>query len=171
MGTPPAPAYPTLYFEIHQLKFLPQFAPFLAVYCHYIDNIFGIWCHHPNLKNGNVTWKCFQSTMNSYGNLTWTFTPPSQSTNFMDLTMTISPTGFSIALYEKPLNLYQYVPLHSSHVPGITKGFITGLIHQTLHLTTHTSNQKSALCPLFTQLCIHGHNPHALKSLFLATIK
>ena len=89
----------------------------------------------------------------------------------MDLTTTISPKGFSIALCKRPLNLYQYLPLHSSHVPGITRAFITGLIHQTLQLTIHASNQKSVLYLLFTWLCIHGHKPHGLKSLFLATIK
>ena len=109
--TPPAPAYATLYFGIHKLNFLPQFAPSLALYHHYI--ILGVWCHHPDPSDDDVTWKCFQSTMNSYGKLTWTFTPCSLSTNFMDLTITISPTGFSTALYEKPLHLSQYLPMVS----------------------------------------------------------
>ena len=59
MGTPPAPAYATLNFGIHKLNFLPQFALFLVVYCHYIDDILGVWCHHPNPNNDNDTWKCF----------------------------------------------------------------------------------------------------------------
>ena len=91
---------------IHELNFLPQFTPSLVLYHCYINDVFRVWCHHLDPNNDNITWKCFQSTMNSY--------------------------GFSTALYEKPLNLYQYLPPHSSHVPGITKGFITGLIHQTL---------------------------------------
>ena len=129
MGTPPAPVYAILFFGIHELNFLLQFTPSLVLYHHYIDDVFGVWCHHPNPNNYDITRKHFQSTMNTYDNLTWTFTPRSLSTNFMDRTITISPTGFSTAIHEKPLNLYQYPPPHSSHEPGITKGFITGLIH------------------------------------------
>ena len=102
-------------------------------------------------------------------NLTWIFTSHSLYTHFMDLTITVSSTAFSTALYKKTLNLYQYLLLHSYDAPGITKGFIRGLIHHTLRLTTHTANQQSAIGLLFTQLCSCGHNPHALKSLFHAT--
>ena len=109
--------------------------------------------------------------MNSYGNVTSTFTPCSLTTNFMDLTITISPTGWCTALYEKSLNLYQYLPPHSSHALGITKRLITGLLHRNLQLTTLASDHELALCLLFIWLCICGHNQHALKSLFLATIK
>ena len=89
----------------------------------------------------------------------------------MDLTINISPTGFPTALYEKSLNLYQYLPLHSSHALGITKHFITGLLYRTLQLTTLPSDQELALCLLFIWLCICGHNQHDLKSLLLVTIK
>ena len=54
MGTPPAPGYATLYFGIHGLNFLPQFAPSLVVYCHYVNDIFRVWCHHPDPNNDNV---------------------------------------------------------------------------------------------------------------------
>ena len=122
----------TLYFRIHELTFLPQLAPYLSLYHCYIDDIFRAWLHHSNPTNDDAAWKCFQSTVNSYGNLTWTFTSHSQCTHFMDLTITVSSTSFSTTLYKKPLNLYQYILPHSSHAPGITKGIITGLIHHTL---------------------------------------
>ena len=129
MGTPPAPAYATLYFRIYKLTFLPQFATSISLYHHYIDNIFRVWFHHSNPTEDDAAWRCFESTVNSYGNLTWTFTFHSQWTHFMDLMITVSSTGFSTSIYEKPLKLYQYVPPHLSHPPGITKGFITGLIN------------------------------------------
>ena len=153
MGTPPAPAYATLNFGIHKLTFLPylpQFTPSLPLYHCYIGNVSGVWFHHPDLTYDDNALNCFQYVMNSSGNLTCSFTPHSLSTHFMDLTITISPTGFSTAIYEKPLNLYQHLPPHSSHVPGLTQGFITGLIHCTLRLMTHAADQRSALCLLFT---------------------
>ena len=148
-----------------------QFAPFISLYHHYIDDVFGVWLHHSNSINNNDAWKHFQSTMNSYGSLTWTFTCRSPYTHLMDLTITVSSTAFSAALHEKSLNLYQYLLQHSSHAPGNTKDFITGLIHCTLRLMTHTADQQSAICLLFTSLYTHGHNSHALKSLFHAMIQ
>ena len=148
-GYPTCFCYATLYFGIYELTLLPQFTTSISLYCHYIDEIFRVWFHHSNPNEDDAVWRYFQFTVNSYGNLTWTFTSHSQCTHLMDLTITLSSTGFSTSIYEKALNVYQYLPLHSSHAPDITKGFTTGLINHILTLITHTADQQSALHLLF----------------------
>ena len=48
--------------------------------------------------------------MNNYPGLTWEFNPPSDTVDFMDLTITIKNGKISTSLFEKPLNLHLYIP-------------------------------------------------------------
>jgi hypothetical protein len=67
--------------------------------------------------------------------LEWDFIPLSTACNFMDLTVTItSPGHISTTLYEKPQNLYLYIPPHSAHPSGALSGLIHGNILQIHHL-------------------------------------
>jgi hypothetical protein len=75
MGTPPAPTYATLYFGIHELAICPTFAHCLVAYFRYIDDCHGVWLHHPDPAIDLANWNAFQVAMNSYGKLTWEFTP------------------------------------------------------------------------------------------------
>ena len=48
MGTPPAPPYATIYYRIHEEKFLPHHAQRVIFYRRFIDDVIGIWCPHNN---------------------------------------------------------------------------------------------------------------------------
>ena len=64
--------------------------------------------------------------MQQWHGLQWEFTPLSTTCNFMDLTVTITPSGhLSTTLSEKPQNLYLYIPPSSAHPKG---GLITGSV-------------------------------------------
>ncbi len=68
MGTPPAPMYATLYFAIHETEILPHFRDNLALYKHYIENIFGIWIPTPD-GNDEEQWQAFSQQINKFGKL------------------------------------------------------------------------------------------------------
>ena len=44
MGTPPAPRYATIYYGIHEEKFLPHHSQQVIYYRRFIDDVIGIWC-------------------------------------------------------------------------------------------------------------------------------
>lgn len=46
MGTPPAPAYATLYFTIHEITFV-QSTPEIIYYVRYLEDCLGIWHDTP----------------------------------------------------------------------------------------------------------------------------
>jgi hypothetical protein len=116
MGTPPAPTNATLYFGIHEMDICPRFAHCLVAYYRYIDDCFGIWRHHPNPTIDEQNWNEFQVAMNSYGRLTWEFTPLAKTADFLDLTLSITKKGIHTSIYEKKLSLYLYIPPHSAHM-------------------------------------------------------
>ena len=43
MGEPPAPPWATIFFGIHEETVLAQFGENLQLYCHFINNVLGIW--------------------------------------------------------------------------------------------------------------------------------
>ena len=131
MGTPPAPPpppYATIYYGLHESKFLPNHRQHVILYKHFIDDVFSIWLPHPNPQINVRLWDEFTTSMNNYPGLTWEFNIPSDRVDFMDLTISIRNCQISTSLVEKPFNLHLYIPPHSAHPPGL----LPGIVHSTL---------------------------------------
>ena len=128
MGTPPAPPYATIYYWLHESKFLPQYQNHVVFYKCFINDVLGIWLPHPNPKINSQLWEEFTTSMNNYPGLTWEFNTPTNKVDFMDLTISITSGNISTSLFEKPLNLHLYIPPHSAHPPVL----LPGIVHSTL---------------------------------------
>ena len=90
MGTPPAPSYATIYYGLHESKFLLQYQNHVVFYKCFIDDVLGIWLPHPNPKINSQLWEEFTASMNYYPGLTWEFNTPTNKVNFIDLTISIT---------------------------------------------------------------------------------
>ena len=105
MGTPPAPPYATIYYGIHEEKFLPHHAQCVIFYRQFIDDVIGIWCLNNNHEQDALEWDDFKNKMNTFPGLTWEFSEQAKSTDFMDMTIsinnpnTISPSYSNTALF------------------------------------------------------------------------
>ena len=64
MGTPPAPPYATIYYGLHEAKFLPQYRNHVVFYKRFIDDVLGIWLPHPNKNINKKLWEDFTTSMN-----------------------------------------------------------------------------------------------------------
>jgi hypothetical protein len=170
MGTPPAPDYATLYFGIHELAILPNFSASIIAYYRYIDDCLGFWHHHPDPNVDLANWHAFQTAMNSFGKLTWTFTPLSKRADFLDLTLSITASGITTYIFEKKLNLYLYIPPHSAHAPGVLRGLIIGMIGRIYRLTTAWKHKKIALRAFFIRLSNRGYSSTSLRMHFAAAL-
>ena len=119
--------------------------------------------------------------MNKFGNLHWVFSPCELSTTFLDLNITISPTSSSPTLYDqasttmtiifstfqKPMNLYLYLPPHSAHPPGITRSHLYSLLRKYWIQNTLKRDFTSIIKSLFQWLLTRGHHPQCLCKLFI----
>ena len=111
MGTPPAPPYATIYYGIHEEKFLPHHAQRVVFYRRFIDDVIGIWCPHHNHEQDTLEWDHFKNKMNAFPGLTWEFSERAKTIDFMDMTISINKSNcIETTLFEKRLNLHLYIP-------------------------------------------------------------
>ena len=84
----------------------------------------------------------------------------------MDMTITIVDGSIETTLYEKPQNLYLYIPPHSSHPRGVFTGLIFGQILRIRRLCTHKKDADYNISQFFERLRARGHTPEQLRPLF-----
>jgi hypothetical protein len=156
MGVSPSCVYATLYFASHEQRILLKY-PELSFYKRYIDDIIGIWI--PSFIHDEQRWISFQNDMNNYGSLRWEFSERTLTVNFLDLTLQITTCGKIISkIYEKPENLYLYLPSNSCHPFSNLKGLIHGMVYRTIRLTTTVRDQSTELQNLVRRLTTRGYN-------------
>ena len=90
----------------------------------YIDDIVLIWLW----EQDNSAWEAFKNDL-KFGVLTWEVHEPSMSVDFLDMTISIVDGHIEMRTYQKPMNLYLYLPPLSSHTRGVIKGTIFGLMY------------------------------------------
>ena len=105
-----------IYFACHEIMTLiPKYSRYLLIFKRFIDDMFGIW-----IDDGTPNaWENFKADTNNFGILTWEFKVPSQSVDFLDLTIIIERNRIVSTTYQKALNLYQYIMPQSNHPPQI----------------------------------------------------
>jgi hypothetical protein len=156
MGVSPSCTYATLYFADYENKMKTKY-PELTFYKRYIDDVFGIWT--PATLNDDYRWKSFQHDMNNHGKLKWEFTDRVMKINFLDIEIAIDTNGkFTTKLYEKPENLYLYLPANTNHPANCLKGLVHGMVFRTLRLTSCPKQQQQEMQNLSRRLLARGYS-------------
>jgi len=107
----------------------------LIYYKRFIDDIFGVWLSDTNntitqSSTQDNTWSNFKNSLNQFGSLRWNVETPTTSTTFLDLSLTLKDGRITTTTYQKPLNLYLYIPPLSAHPPSCLKGLVTSEIYR-----------------------------------------
>ena len=166
MGISPAPPWATIFFGLFETGLLQRWSSNLGFYRRFIDDVIGIWIPHPCSSINNQLWNSFTHDMQQWHGLQWTCESPSISVNFMDLTISIKNGRLETALFEKPQNLYLYLPPHSSHPNGIITGLVFGQILRIRRLCSNKVDADSCIKTFFHRLTMRGHTPEKLIPLF-----
>ena len=69
-------------------------------------------------------------------------------------------------LFEKEMNLYQYLPPNSSHPPGVMTGLVMGGVLRILQLCSFRKDADRHICNFYRRLLDRGHPPASLLPLF-----
>jgi hypothetical protein len=171
MGTPPAPPYATLYYSVYEDSFLHAFNDSVLFYKRFIDDVIGIWLCDPDSVTNEDQWCAFQAAMNQGRGLSWEFSNLSHKVDFMDLTISISENRIQTTLYEKPMNLYLYIPPHSAHPPGLLPGMIHGTLFRIFTLCSDDSDRKLRTQTFLRRLLARGYKIDDLRPLFHRAIE
>jgi hypothetical protein len=157
MGVSPSCVYATLYFAAFEDNLVKEY-PEIIFYRRYIDDVFIIWVPRHNPEMDLIQYNNFRQALNSFGKLRWEFSTRSNTANFLDLTITLNSDGkISTKIFEKPENLYLYLPATSSHPFSNLKGLVHGMVYRTLRLTSNKKDQHRELNNLFLRLKARGY--------------
>lgn len=166
MGTPPAPPYATIFYALHENEMLPRWTQQIPFYKRFIDDVLGVWLSHPNPAQDKLLWDEFCMDMDQWHGLKWECETPSMAVNFMDLTITMVDGHLETTLFEKAMNLYLYLPPHSSHPNGVFTGLIFGQVLRIRRLCTHKRDATKKIRQFFQRLLARGHTQEALGPIF-----
>jgi hypothetical protein len=155
MGTPVACTYAMLSFgQYENAEILPNYQSNLIYYRRYIDDILGIWI--PSPCNNNNSFESFKLKLNSWGSLKWVVQEPSTKVQFLDLNITLDNSTIRVETYQKPMNLYLYIPPLSAHPPSCFKGLIFGELRRYWSQNSPETFQK-LLSKFIQRLVDRGH--------------
>jgi hypothetical protein len=130
--------------------------------------VIGLWI--PQHNNDDERWAAFKTDMNTFGKLKWEFSEQQSTVNFLDLTITIDQDGYiSTHLYEKPENLYLYLPATSAHPFSTLKGLIHGMVYRTIRLTSRIEKQTEEIQNLVRRLTARGYSQTMLVDIINKT--
>ena len=166
MGTPCACIYATLFFGYHERTLLLQkYKENLLLFKRQIDDIFIIWV--PSSPN-NIEWENFTKDLNTCSSLDWETENLSNKTHFLDLNLWIDSSTRKIhySTYQKPMNLFLYIPHHSAHPTNTIKSLIYGLLQTYQRQNPNFNNFRSLAKLLFNRLKVRGHQPQQLREYF-----
>jgi len=164
MGTPVACSYATVTFgHFENSTLLPLFKENLIYYRRYIDDIFGIWL--PPTANKQSTWTAFKETLNSWSTLQWEVEELTTTTHFLDLNITMQDETLNFSTYQKPLNLYLYIPPLSAHPYSCFKGLVKGELHRYWRQNS-PDNFQTLVIKFLERLMARGHTLENLYDIF-----
>jgi hypothetical protein len=167
MGTPCACIYATLFFGWFERQFiLTKYKNNLLFYKRQIDDIFGVWVEDSRYPD---RWEEFKQDLNNYCKLDWNTEELSTSVNFLDLTIEIDKDKGKLTYktYQKPMNLFLYIPGHSAHPPGIVKSLIHGLVHTYHRQNSNKEDFQRNVKLLFGRLLVRGHHHNDIYPIFV----
>jgi hypothetical protein len=166
MGAPPAPPWATLAFAGHEDQVVDNYKFVIPYYRRFLDDIFMVWLLH---DGDDGLWQDFKDEMDEYG-LVWDFTPRANTTQFLDLNLTIVNGRIETTLFEKALNLHLYIPPKSAHPPGVLMGLIMGMIFRIFVLCSHQPDRIRKTQDFFRHLIFRGYQAHNIEPIFRKAI-
>lgn len=158
MGTNCAVICANLYME----AFDHEFAPRMIYYRRYIDDIIFI---------ADLNWLSLDFTISEMNNfipgIKLEFIDSTDSINFLDLTIFKNSDNFiCFKTFQKPYNIYQYLPPFSNHTPSTIRGYIKGEIIRYIRTNTQLMDRRYQVLKFYNHLLDRGFPKNYLEKIF-----
>jgi hypothetical protein len=165
MGTSSAVNYACLYVGLLEVRrLLPRYATQLKFFRRFIDDGIGVWQDTPG---DPFAWRSFLRCLNQWGTLKWTCDGHVDNLIFLDLEISIEPDrSISFKSYQKPMNLYLYIPPGSAHPKNMLYGLVYGRLRAYRLQNTNTDDFVKMSLLLGKRLCARGYSLATLLPIF-----
>jgi hypothetical protein len=165
MGTSSAVNYACLYVGLLEVKrLLPRYRKQLLFFKRFIDDGIGVWL---DTRDDPLAWRSFFRCLNNWGSLKWTCDGHVSDLVFLDLTISITPDRqIHFRSYQKPMNLYLYLPPGSAHPKNMLYSLIYGRLRAYRIRNTDTSDFIEMAKLLAQRLIARGFSLETLKPVF-----
>lgn len=162
MGTSCACMFATLYYALHErLSLLPRYRSQLLYFKRFIDDIFGIW------TGCDAQWSSFKRDLDTFGSLRWEASSLAHTAIFLDLEIRLNAERWiETKTYQKPQNLFLYIPPASAHAPGVVKSTIFGNLQRFWNQNSRISDYQTVTKAFAKHLELRGHHRDQIKKLF-----
>lgn len=166
MGTPTAVVYSNIFLYGIEKQIIPLNNP--LYYTRYIDDIYAVFCNAERA----------QSYVNSFND----FCPSikleavtiGRTGIILDLEVTLKehplPSPHDLIhhkIYQKPRNIYQYIPTTSEHKPSLFKNFVLQELNRYSLACTDTSDLADIIASFNARLLARGYDPSILQQAIL----
>jgi hypothetical protein len=165
MGTSSAVNYACLYVGLLEVRrLLPRWKTQLLFYKRFIDDGIGVWLDTDDEPDA---WDTFFYCLNHWGTLKWTCDGHTDDLVFLDLQISITSTRkIHFKSYQKPMNLYLYIPPGSAHPNNMLYSLIFGRLRAYRIQNTDTPDYVQMAILLARRLCSRGYSLEQIKPLF-----
>jgi len=162
MGTPASPLYSIITFGHHEnQQIVTKYKSNLIFYKRSISDKFEVW-----LPTNNSDWSSFKTLLDQFGTLQWNTEELMNSTTFLDLQLTIEGNLSKTKTFQKPMNLYSYIPPISAHPLGRFKGLIMGELLRYWRQNSDPKDFIKITSLFFQRLLNQGHFIEHITPLF-----
>jgi hypothetical protein len=165
MGTSSAVNYACLYVGLLEVRrLLPRFKNQLLFFKRFIDDGIGVWL---DTKEDPHAWQHFFRSLNNWGTLKWTCDGHVTDLVFLDLHISItSDRQIHFRSYQKPMNLYLYLPPGSAHPKNMLYSLVYGRLRAYRLRNTDTEDFVEMAKLLARRLIARGFSLETLKPVF-----
>jgi hypothetical protein len=165
MGTSSAVNYACLYVGLLEVRrLLPRYNQQLLFFRRFIDDGIGVWI---NIPGDPHAWTSFFRCLNNWGSLKWTCDGHVDKLIFLDLEISIArDRTIHYKSYQKPMNLYLYIPPGSAHPSNMIYGLVYGRLRAYRLQNTETADFVRMSILLARRLCARGYSLSTLLPIF-----
>ena len=170
MGTPAAVMWSIIYYWWHEKHTLiPKYGNKLLLLKRFVDDTICIVKIGGDDGMSQLELANFKADFDNFGpgTLTWEVFDPTKSTPFLDLTITIKNGNITTSTYQKPLNLYQYIPPNSAHSRGMIKGMIYGMLQRFYRQNSNREDYWTIAMLFYNRLKNRGWTREIIEPIFI----
>jgi len=161
MGSACSPQLASLFLWNLEEKIPSEFLKYILIWKRFIDDIFVLWNGPKEILEEFKQW---YNSLHKNIKILWNVNE--NNINYLDIIVYVDGLNFGVKTFQKPFNVYGYIPFNSFHPESVKKGFIKSEIIRYLRTNTKEKDYLDICFLFFRRLRTRGYPDNFLKRIF-----